>query len=74
MWMTQMDTQVSKLKSVGLACLLACVAAAAAANDRDKAKRIHDRIATHWRPRSPLVTPSVPPMTPWTIPRSTTSR
>ncbi len=45
MWMTQMDTQVSKLKSVGLACLLACVAAAAAANDRDKAKRIHDRIA-----------------------------
>jgi hypothetical protein len=40
-----MDTQVSKLKSVGLACLLACVAAAAAANDRDKAKRIHDRIA-----------------------------
>jgi hypothetical protein len=40
-----MDTQVSKLKSAGLACLLACVAAAAAANDRDKAKRIHDRIA-----------------------------
>src|SRR5262245_58488736 len=46
MWMRQMDTQqVSKLKKVGLACLLACVAAAASANDRDKAKRIHDRIA-----------------------------
>ncbi len=41
-----MDTQqVSKLKATGLACLLACVAAAASANDRDKAKRIHDRIA-----------------------------
>jgi hypothetical protein len=41
-----MDTQqVSKLKKVGLACLLACVATAASANDRDKAKRIHDRIA-----------------------------
>jgi hypothetical protein len=37
--------QVSKLKSVGLACLLASVAFAAAANDRDKAKRIYDRIA-----------------------------
>jgi hypothetical protein len=45
MWMTQMDTQVSKLKTAGLACVLACVAAAASANDRDKAKRIHDRIA-----------------------------
>lgn len=46
MRMKQMDTQqVSKLKSAGLACLLACVAVAAAANDRDKAKRIHDRIA-----------------------------
>jgi len=37
--------KVSKLNSVGLACLLACVAVAASANDRDKAKRIHDRIA-----------------------------
>jgi hypothetical protein len=37
--------QVSKLKTLGLACLLACVATAASANDRDKAKRIHDRIA-----------------------------
>lgn len=46
MWMTQMETQqVSKLKKVGLACLLACVAATVSANDRDKAKRIHDRIA-----------------------------
>jgi hypothetical protein len=46
MRMTQMDTQqVSKLKMVGLACLLAFVATAASANDRDKAKRIHDRIA-----------------------------
>ncbi len=41
-----MDTQqVSKLKKVGLACFLACMATAASANDRDKAKRIHDRIA-----------------------------
>ena len=41
-----MDTQqVSKLKKVGLACLMACVATAVSANDRDKAKRIHDRIA-----------------------------
>ena len=41
-----METQqVSKLKQVGLACLLACVASAVSANDRDKAKRIHDRIA-----------------------------
>ena len=46
MWMRQMETQqVSKLKQVGLACLLACVAGAVSANDRDKAKRIHDRIA-----------------------------
>jgi hypothetical protein len=46
MRMTQMETQqVSKLKQVGLACLLACVAASASADDRDKAKRIHDRIA-----------------------------
>ncbi|MEO8018415.1 MAG: hypothetical protein ABI769_11405 [Pseudomonadota bacterium] len=37
--------QVSKLKSVGLACLLASVALAASANDRDRAKRIYDRIA-----------------------------
>ena len=41
-----MDTQqVSKLKIVALACLLTFVASAASANDRDKAKRIHDRIA-----------------------------
>ena len=46
MWMRQMNTpQVSKLKSVGLACMLAGVALAASANDRDRAKRIHDRIA-----------------------------
>jgi len=37
--------KVSKLKSVGLACALAGVAFAASANDRDQAKRIHDRIA-----------------------------
>ena len=37
--------KVSKLKSAGLACVLASVAIAASANDRDKAKRIHDRIA-----------------------------
>lgn len=37
--------KVSKLKSVGLACVLASVAIAASANDRDQAKRIHDRIA-----------------------------
>ena len=37
--------KVSKLKSVGLACVLASVAFAASANDRDQAKRIHDRIA-----------------------------
>ncbi|HKU91054.1 MAG TPA: hypothetical protein VJP84_14775 [Steroidobacteraceae bacterium] len=41
-----MDTQVSKLKKVGLAILVAgVVCATASANDRDKAKRIHDRIA-----------------------------
>jgi hypothetical protein len=41
-----METQqVSKLKKLGLACVLACVATAATANDRDQAKRIHDRIA-----------------------------
>jgi hypothetical protein len=41
-----MDTQqVSKLKMVGLACLLACAASAVSANPRDQAKRIHDRIA-----------------------------
>ena len=41
-----MDTQVSKLKTVGLAILVAgVVCATASANDRDKAKRIHDRIA-----------------------------
>src|SRR6188508_679133 len=46
MWMTQMDTKVSKLKQVGLAILVAgVVSATASANDRDKAKRIHDRIA-----------------------------
>jgi len=39
------NQQVSNLKKVGLACLLACVAATALANDRDRAKRIHDRIA-----------------------------
>ena len=44
--MRQMNTpKVSKLKSVGLACVLASVAIAASANDRDQAKRIHDRIA-----------------------------
>ncbi len=37
--------QVSILKSVGLGCLLACLSAGALANDRDVAKRIHDRIA-----------------------------
>jgi hypothetical protein len=37
--------KVSILKSVGLACVLAGVALSASANDRDQAKRIHDRIA-----------------------------
>jgi len=37
--------QVSSLRKIALACVLACVAVAASANDRDKAKRIHDRIA-----------------------------
>ncbi len=46
MWMRQMETQmVSKLKQVGLVCLLACAASAASASERDQAKRIHDRIA-----------------------------
>jgi len=47
MRMRQMDTQqVSKLKKLGLACLVASlVAGTASANDRDKAKRIYDRIA-----------------------------
>jgi hypothetical protein len=46
MWMTQMDNpMVSKLNKVALACIMACAAFAASANDRDKAKRIHDRIA-----------------------------
>ena len=44
--MRQMNTpQVSKVKTVGLAILLASVAIAASANDRDQAKRIYDRIA-----------------------------
>jgi hypothetical protein len=37
--------KVSKVKTVGLAALLAGVAIAAQANDRDQAKRIYDRIA-----------------------------
>jgi hypothetical protein len=37
--------RVSKISSVGLGCLLACLAVSAGANDRDVAKRIHDRIA-----------------------------
>ena len=46
MRMRQMDTQqVSKLKKLGLACLVALAATTASANDRDKAKRIYDRIA-----------------------------
>src|SRR5688572_21186942 len=45
MRMRQMDTQVSNMKKVGLACLLACMAATAIADVRDQAKRIHDRIA-----------------------------
>src|SRR5688572_22384200 len=46
MWKRQMDTQqVWKVKKVGLACLLACAAVSASANERDQAKRIHDRIA-----------------------------
>ena len=46
MWMRQMNTpKVSTVKSVGLAVLLASVAIAASANDRDQAKRIYDRIA-----------------------------
>jgi len=46
MWMRQMNTPtVSQLRKVALACVLACVAAATSANERDQAKRIHDRIA-----------------------------
>jgi hypothetical protein len=37
--------QVSVVKKVGLACLMACAAVAACANERDQAKRIFDRIA-----------------------------
>jgi hypothetical protein len=37
--------QVSKYKMVGVSCVLAFVAFAASATDRDQAKRIHDRIA-----------------------------
>src|SRR3954454_5406136 len=44
--MSHMNTpRVSKISSVGLGCLLACLAVSAGANDRDVAKRIHDRIA-----------------------------
>jgi hypothetical protein len=42
---------VSKLKSIALACVLASVAVAASANERDQAKRIHDRIAAYRRAR-----------------------
>ena len=45
MWMRQMDTKQVSLKKIGLACLLACLAAASGADERDQAKRIHDRIA-----------------------------
>jgi hypothetical protein len=49
MWMSKMNTpKVSSSKQVALACLLAVVTAVAVAappSDRDKAKRIHDRIA-----------------------------
>ena len=45
MWMRQMDTKQVSLKRIGLACLLACLAAASGADERDQAKRIHDRIA-----------------------------
>src|SRR6185295_4988724 len=45
MWMRQMKPQVSVLKKVGLACVMACVAVAASASDRDRAKRMYDRIA-----------------------------
>jgi hypothetical protein len=36
---------VSKLKVAAIAAVLACAASGASANDRDRAKRIHDRIA-----------------------------
>jgi hypothetical protein len=49
MWMSKMNTpKVSSSKQAALACLLAVVtviAVAAPPSDRDKAKRIHDRIA-----------------------------
>src|SRR5262245_25918615 len=45
MWMRQMDNQQVSWKKIGLACLLACMAAASGADERDQAKRIHDRIA-----------------------------
>jgi hypothetical protein len=45
MWMTQMDTQTVSFKKIGLACLMACMAATSLADVRDQAKRIHDRIA-----------------------------
>jgi hypothetical protein len=40
-----MDTKQVSMKRIGLACLLACMAAASQADTRDQAKRIHDRIA-----------------------------
>jgi hypothetical protein len=40
-----METKQVSMKRIGLACLLACVAAASLADTRDQAKRIHDRIA-----------------------------
>jgi len=45
MWMRQMDTKQVSLKKIGLACLMACMAATSHADERDQAKRIHDRIA-----------------------------
>jgi hypothetical protein len=40
-----MDNQQVSIRKIGLACLLACMAAASGADERDQAKRIHDRIA-----------------------------
>jgi hypothetical protein len=40
-----MDTKQVSMKRIGLACLLACMAATSHADERDQAKRIHDRIA-----------------------------
>jgi hypothetical protein len=40
-----MDTKQVSWKKVGLACLMACMAASSLADTRDQAKRIHDRIA-----------------------------